>query len=194
MTGTNTESFAGKLLVASTILDSPFFERSVCLVVQHDEDGTIGLVLNRPLAPQPNELLAMLSDDSGDRLAPSMSGAMVHFGGPLSGPVVALHSAPILAEAETAEGVYVAAQKDHLQQLLGTTDSPYRLLVGHAGWSLGQLENEIAQGHWHVMPASSEAVFSPDESMWPSLIRRACGHSVARWINASHVPPVPELN
>lgn len=194
MNGNDTETFAGKLLVASTILDSPFFEHSVCLVVQHDEDGTIGLVLNRPLTPQPNELLAMLTDASGDRFNVSTSGTTVHFGGPLSGPVVALHSAPVLAEAETAEGVYVAAQKDHLQQLLGTTGSPYRLLVGHAGWSLGQLEDEIAEGHWHVMPASSEAVFAPDELMWPSLIRRACGHSVARWIKAPHMPPIPEMN
>lgn len=190
----STGSYAGKLLVASTLLESPFFERSVCLVVQHDEDGTIGLVLNRPLAPQPSELLAMLTDDLRDRRTSPAPGAMVHFGGPLSGPVVALHSAPVLAEAETAEGVYVAAQKDHLQQLLGTTGSPYRLLVGHAGWSIGQLDEEVHQGHWHVMPASSEAVFAPDELMWPSLIRRACGHSVARWVKAPHVPPVPELN
>src|SRR6056297_3125468 len=193
MNRTQSESFAGKLLIASTLLDETLFERAVCLVVQDDEEGTIGLVLNRPLAPQSDQLLSMLTDggresEGSEAARPE---ARLHFGGPLSGPVVALHSAAVWAEAETAEGVYVAAQKDHLQKLLGSSDQAYRLLVGHAGWSSGQLEAEVAQGHWHVMPASSQAVFAPDEAMWPSLVRHACGHSLARWVGARHIPLVP---
>jgi putative transcriptional regulator len=187
------ESFAGKLLIASTLLDDTLFERAVCLVVQDDEDGTIGLVLNRPLAPQSDQLLSMLTE-GGRESEPAHPGATLHFGGPLSGPVVALHSAAVWAEAETAEGVYVAAQKDHLQKLLGSSDQAYRLLVGHAGWASGQLDSEVAGGQWHVMPASSQAVFAPDEAMWPGLIRHACGHSLARWVGARQIPLIPELN
>ncbi len=184
-------SLAGNLLVASTTLDSPMFAQSVCLVVHHDADGAIGLVLNRPLQPQPTELLTLLSSDTEPPQA-NFSGT-VHFGGPLSGPVVALHASPALAESETLTGVYVAAQKSHLEQLLKQTQAPMRLIVGHAGWGAGQLEAEIENGDWHVALADTEIVFGHNEAMWSRLLRPACGLSIARWIGARPTP-LPELN
>lgn len=184
-------SLTGNLLVAATSLDSEVFARSVCLVVHHDEDGAIGLLLNRPLKPQPTELLSLLGAHGpygGDR-----SSGTIHFGGPLSGPVVALHALPALAEAETLSGIYVAAQKEHLEQLLNQSTEPMRLIVGHAGWSPGQLETEIAAGSWHVSPASTEIIFSSDEAMWAHSLRHACGRSVARWVGARPAAS-PELN
>ncbi len=185
-----TNSLAGNLLVASTDLDHEVFSRSVCLVVHHDSSGAIGLMLNRPLHPQPAELLDMIGGPA-PRPSAAPSGT-VHFGGPLSGPVVALHALPALADSETLSGVYVAAQKDHLEQLLHQA-APMRLIVGHAGWSAGQLETEILQGSWHVAPASPEIIFSSDDAMWSQSIRQACGRSVARWVGARPAAS-PELN
>src|SRR5690606_4709144 len=71
---------------------------------------------------------------------------LVHFGGPLSGPVVAVHDSPALAEVETGHGVYVAAQKDHLEALVRECPSDYRLITGHAAWSAEQLANEFDAG------------------------------------------------
>lgn len=191
--GFMTSNLAGNLLVASSSIENPLFARSVCLLVHHDSDGAIGLLLNRPLEPQPTELLKLLTVSGGHERYPSPGGMMVHFGGPLSGPVVALHTFPKLADGAALEGVYVAAQKDHLQALLLQQDRDVRLIVGHAGWKAGQLEQEIDRGRWHVIEATSEIVLGSDELMWERLIRRACGRSVARWTGAGPVSAA-ELN
>ncbi len=183
------DSLAGNLLIASTLVDDPVRASSVCLLVHHDEDGAIGVMLNRPLAPNPPALLAMLGQppqppSDGNRLpaatkGPGLGTEMVHFGGPLSGPVVAIHSESKFAEAETGPGIYVAAQKHHLEGLFSQPHGPMRLIVGHLGWQPEELQNELDAGVWHVVPATAEAVFSSDRDMWPRLIRRATARSMA---------------
>ncbi len=228
-----TESLVGNLMIASTLVTDPLFCRGVCLMVHHDESGAIGVMLNRPIMPPPQELLKILgseiaggdgaqthpdtdelpagpasSNASGSRLpaewqqgASDESGSandgkitavhgasggsgLVHFGGPLSGPVVAVHGSLALAEVETGRGVYVAAQKDHLEALVRECPSDYRLIIGHAAWSAEQLANEFDAGMWHLLPATPETVFPLHADLWPYLIRRATGASVASWVGA----------
>jgi putative transcriptional regulator len=119
---------------------------------------------------------------------------MLHFGGPLSGPVVAIHQNSQYAEAETGDGIYVAAQKQHLEDLVRRRPGPYRLIVGHLGWESGQLEAEIEAGIWHVLPATTDAVFSSANQMWPRLIRRATSSSMARWLGIPDLVAAGELN
>lgn len=206
------DCLSGQLLVASTVTTDPVIDRSVCLLVHDDEDGAIGVMLNRPLQPNPTELLALLESEpegNANRLS-HLSGASesaegpdqerpttasaVHFGGPLSGPVVAIHTSSEHAEAETGHGIYVAAQKQHLEKIVRDRPTPYRLIVGHLGWSAEKLREEIAAGYWHVLPATAEIVFSVDGEMWPRLIRRATASSVAAWIGTHDVPGAHELN
>ncbi len=118
----------------------------------------------------------------------------VHFGGPLSGPVVAIHATSRLAEVDTGHGIYVAAQRDNLQQLISQETLPYRLIVGHLGWRSDQLADEIESGMWHVLPATAEAVFAGDTEMWPRLIRRATANSLAKWIRVPDNPQADRLN
>jgi putative transcriptional regulator len=158
------------------------------------------------MQPSPKQLLAMLESESGeqsDRLrAHGGSSAgdtedpsrLLHFGGPLSGPVVAIHASSEYAEAETGSGIYVAAQKQHLEQLVRHRPGPYRLIVGHLGWSAAQLRDEIARGVWHVVPATPEIVFAADHEMWTHLIRRATAGSVASWLGVRDVPGAAGLN
>ena len=131
---------------------------------------------------------------NGNVLAPQSPLQMIHFGGPLSGPVLAIHQASELAEAETGDGIYVAAQKQILENLVRQQQTPYRLIVGHLGWRNEQLEDEIEAGLWHVIPATAESVFSPPAEMWPRIIRRATSHSVARWIGVPDQTQAYELN
>ena len=119
---------------------------------------------------------------------------LVHFGGPLSGPVVAVHGSSELAEAETGQGIYVAAQKHHLEDLVRHKPSPYRLIVGHLGWEPDQLQAEIQAGVWHLVPATADIVFDNDSEMWTRLVRRATAHSMARWIGTPDVPAAQQLN
>lgn len=212
------DSLAGNLLVASTLVHDPVCANSVCLVVHHDADGAIGVMLNRPLVPNPAALLALLGQKdepeprpSKSRMGsktetgisklpnplpspPSATSNTVHFGGPLSGPVVAIHSSSEFAEAETGPGIYVAAQKEHLEELVNKAHGPMRLIVGHLGWPNDQLQNELAAGIWHVLPATVEAVFTSDQDMWPRLIRRATARSLAAWIETTDHPRAWDLN
>ena len=119
---------------------------------------------------------------------------MIHFGGPLSGPVLAIHQESQFAEAETGKGIYFAAQKQHLEDLFRQDTVPYRLIVGHLGWQTEQIENEIDAGIWHTLPATAESVFSPAADMWPQLIRRATSNSLAKWIGVPDHVRACELN
>jgi len=211
----------GKLLIASTTMEEPLYVRGVCLVVHEDEHRTIGVMLNRPMLPSPQALLQLMiggaesepSDtttlaakanrvpeadrstiDEATLANASGSLGLVHFGGPLSGPVVAVHGSSDLAEAETGQGIYVAAQKQNLESLVRHKPSPYRLIVGHLGWEPDQLTGEIEAGIWHLVPATADIVFDSDQEMWPRLVRRATAHSLARWIGTPDVPAAEQLN
>ncbi len=210
------ESLAGNLLVASSITEDPVVNRSVCLLVHDDAESAIGVMINRPMQPSPQQLLAMfneppespanriaaeseelaLEERSGDEAgeSPGPREEMLHFGGPLSGPIVAIHTSSEHAEAETGPGIYVAAQKQHLEHLVRHHPVPYRLIVGHLGWSHEQLRDEISQGYWHLLPASADLIFAAEGDLWPQLIRRATASTVAGWLQTPDVPGAGELN
>lgn len=241
-----TQSLAGNLLVASTTVEDPIVNRGVCLLVHDDTETAIGVMLNRPMRPSPQQLLSMLGESDGKRAEspggrhpsadrglhaelvgpeadngkaavppglagvglPGGSGALptggdspattatgaLHFGGPLSGPVVAIHASSEYAEAETGPGIYVAAQKHHLEYLVRHHPVPYRLIVGHLGWTGDQLRSEISRGLWHVLPATPELVFAAEGDLWPQLIRRATASTLADWLGTTDVPDAAELN
>ena len=205
------ESLTGNLLVASSLATDPVYSHGVCLVVHQDESNVIGVILNRPMKPSPEALLEMLKEEPGNRLSEyrqetesddgedraigrDLSSGLLHFGGPRSGPVVAIHQTSRFAEAETGAGIYVAAQKQHLEELVRDHPAPYRLIVGHLGWELAELAAEFNAGLWHIVPATTDAVFSRASEMWPSLIRRATSSSLAQWIGIHDVVRAGDLN
>ncbi len=205
--------FTGNLLVASSLVSDPIYAGGVCLVVHQDDANVIGVMINRPMKPSAEALLEVLEQSKeesdqpaapANRLGPieneataqpsSSPWGMLHFGGPLSGPVVAIHQMSKYAETETANGVYVAAQKNHLENLVRRQVGPYRLIIGHVAWETQQLRDEIDAGLWHMIPANRENVFSAAGDMWSGLIRRATSNSLARWIGTPDVVGASELN
>lgn len=212
---------AGNLLVASSLVTDSIYAHGVCLIVHQDDQHVIGVMLNRPLQPHPAMTLKIAATQAGkkpkNRLGKLLdqpnvppendppSGGMIHplehlksnlihFGGPLSGPVVALHRDKHLAEAEPGHGIYMAATKGHLEELLQQPATDCRLIVGHLGWSREQFDSEVEAGIWHSIPATAETVFSSSGEMWPRLIRRATARSMARWIGTPDVIGAAELN
>ncbi|WP_044303532.1 YqgE/AlgH family protein [Rhodopirellula sallentina] len=122
-------------------------------------------------------------------------GKALHFGGPLSGPIVAVHGSREFGEAEAGEGIYVAAHRDHLEALIQSGQPiPYRLIIGHLGWTQEQLCEEIAAGVWHRIPATADILSTADEWLWPKLIRSATASSVSRWLGVPHVADAHQLN
>ncbi|MEL6106069.1 MAG: YqgE/AlgH family protein [Planctomycetota bacterium] len=212
------DSMVGKLLVASSLVDDPVLHRAVCLVVHQDPENVFAVLLNRPMAPHP-ELKKLLDDpkpnggrltDSDDApknsnlpipskpsppaIGPSEAIGAIHFGGPLSGPVVAVHDNHELAEAVAGKGVYVAAQRDALENIIREKSGSYRLIVGHLGWSHKQLADERKSGFWHVLDATDDDVFTSDQEIWSSVIRRATSRSVATWLGIADTPFSSEIN
>lgn len=91
-------------------------------------------------------------------------------------------------------GIYVAAQKQHVEAIVRERSSPYRLIIGHVGWDHATLDEQLSAGMWHVIPASEAVLNHDDNEMWARLIRRATASSVASWIGATDTPSACTLN
>lgn len=162
----------GQLLVATSRRADGMFSGSVCLILNHDESGTMGIVLNKSLDIEVGGLSKFLQ--ASENLQHS-----VRFGGPNSGPILALHNHKDCAEASAAAGVYIAAHLDKLQRLLSSDDGEVRILVGQVLWKAGELEAEIAQGMWLPLPATPKIVFARADEMWRESMRELGNHYVA---------------
>jgi putative transcriptional regulator len=165
-------SFRGRLLVATPPLADPNFDRSVVLLLEHSEQGAIGIVLNRPTG-------TTLSEALPDWQPLCCEPAVAFTGGP-----VAPESVIALARgAGNGDPGWV-----HVFDDLGTIDvgrdpsavgaelHAVRIFVGYAGWGPGQLESEIAAGGWFVVPSRTDDAFTPEPAeLWRAVLRRQRG-------------------
>ena len=167
---------AGKLLVATPRTVGEIFWRSVVLVLQHDEGGAQGVVLNRPLTAPVSAVLPDWQDYVTDP-------PTVFQGGPVA--------------MDTALGL-VTVPGDKQEEPLGVRllfggigivdlDIPpvvvmravagLRIFAGYAGWSAGQLEQEIRDGGWYVVESEARDAFNPEpETLWTTVLRRQRGN------------------
>jgi putative transcriptional regulator len=164
----------GDLLIASAQIQDPRFYHAVILILQHNEDGAFGIVINHPLASEKiANLLAVAGDDdkSVDGTIPVVAGGPVQ---PELGFVV--HSADYRrAETMAVDGkVAMTASKEALRDI-GHHKGPAKFFFafGYAGWSAGQLEGEIARKDWITAPEDSELVFDADRTtVWDKALAR----------------------
>lgn len=181
-------SLRGRLLVASPQLKESTFARTVILLLQHSGQGALGVVLNRTINETVSGLWKQISGEGCESDNP------VNMGGPVSGPLMALHAFAPLSELEVMGGVYVASSKDHLQKLVQQTIAPFRIFVGHAGWASGQLEQELEAGVWRVSSASVEHVFGECDDLWQRLMREIGDTFLRDVLEVSRVPTDASVN
>jgi putative transcriptional regulator len=182
------ESLQGQLLVAAPQLMDPNFARTLVLLIQHNQEGALGVVINRPLQKTIQELWREVGS------APCHSRLPVYLGGPVPGPLMSLHARPALAEVEPVAGVFFTAKKQYLDELVLGEEPTYKVFVGHAGWGAGQLENELHQGAWRTVATTAEQVLSTDETLWERIFREL-GHTLLKSIiNVKDLPPDPTVN
>lgn len=175
------DSTQGKILIASPMLGDPNFNRTVLLMVQHNEQGALGLVLNRPLETTVREACER---SLGEVLEVE---GFLHQGGPCEGPLMVLHTNEEAADAEVFPGVYFTTERSKVQTLLHSGRESARYFVGYSGWSAGQLESEMEQQAWVVLEPDSEAIFSSKQALWSKL-------NVGRYVDPSQVPDDPSVN
>lgn len=182
------KSLQGQLLIASPRLLDPSFARSVVLIVQHNDEGAMGLILNRPLETTVQMVWEQVSD------VPCAIEAPLFQGGPCEGPLMLLHGEESLSQIEVLPGVYFSTDKASAEELAARTDATARFFVGYAGWGAGQLEAEMEAGGWLTLAGAAEHVFGDPEPLWNTLRRRVSLLSAYPWLSPELIPDDPSVN
>ena len=182
------KSLQGMLLIASPRLVDPNFLRSVLLMVQHGEEGALGLILNRPLEIPIQAAWEQVSQ------SPCHASGSLFQGGPCDGPMMVLHTDESLAQMQVMRGVYFSTQRDAIEELVTETGRAAKFFVGYAGWGPGQLEGEIQGGGWLISPATSEQIFNGDDEVWNDLRKLATRSAAYPWIDPATFPTDPSAN
>ena len=150
-------------------MQDPYFNRSVVFMCEHNKDGAMGLIVNKPFSdPALKELFDSFYDDADEILK---SVEQVYFGGPVMVERgIVLHSSHYQSEdsIKISNDFFLSSHKKTLEDLSKQNgDAECRLLLGHAGWTSGQLEREIENGDWLLMPADDKFIFStPNSDKW----------------------------
>lgn len=167
------QSLQGQYLIASPHLRDPNFYRSVVLVVEDNESGSMGFVVNRPTDVEIRKAL------DGHFFVPEAIDP-VFFGGPVEPSALFLvHDDAAQAAGDTpvvpgTTGLFLGASADAFETIVTSAakaGTRYRVFAGCAGWGPRQLEQELARGDWHLVPADREGFFQSDPyKQWDTLL------------------------
>lgn len=177
----------GVLLVAPPMMQDPNFRRAVVLLCEHGPDGSFGLVLNRPLSLHLSDVL----EEPGAYEAP------LQMGGPVQPNTLHfLHrfGALVPDAVSLGDGLFWGGDFEHVQALADADDvTPHQLrfYLGYAGWSPGQLDDEIEDDGWILTPAVPPLIFdvAPDD-LWRVTMR----HMGGEFALLAHFPDDPRMN
>lgn len=165
--------FKGQMLIASPEMEDPNFAETVVLIIDHDENGAFGLILNREMGRGP-----VLSLMKGLGIEPSEGSAesstlpiRLHQGGPVEpGLGFILHGPGFKADNTTVinDSISMTADPDVVRAIAaGKGPQRYLMLLGYAGWAPGQLESELKRGGWDMIEADADIVLDEKtETKW----------------------------
>src|SRR5512138_840879 len=153
-----TKYLKGQLLLDSGQLRGSFFQRTVVLICQHDAEGAFGLVLNRATGSEAGDMV--VAD-----LPEALKASPLYMGGPVQPSALSfLHTDAFIADANVMPNLSLGHSLDNLIEI-GESFSPtqrIKMFAGYAGWSPGQLEDEIKRDAWLTHPASLDLVFDAE--------------------------------
>jgi putative transcriptional regulator len=167
-------SLAGRLLVATPDLQDPNFRETVVYMIHHDENGAMGLVVNRVLGSGPlDDLLERLGIDAEGNADVEVE---VHYGGPVeAGRVFMLHTPDYRSEDTVVSGLAALTVTPEILRDIAAGKGPRRSLfaLGYAGWSPNQLEDELAVGAWVVVEPDEMLLFDhQNDTKWQRAFDR----------------------
>lgn len=179
-------SLAGQLLLASPAIADPSFNRSVVLIGVHNEDGAMGVILNRPSETSVAEAVPQLepaveADEPvyvGGPVQPSSVVLLAEFLDPAPAALLVLGRIGFPAGSTDIDGLTIATSRR-------------RVFAGYSGWTGGQLDAEIANGDWIAHPAGPEDVFTDEpEQLWSDVLERKGGS----YTLLARMPSDPRMN
>jgi putative transcriptional regulator len=180
------ESLRGQLLIAGPTLVDPNFSRTVVLILEHSDEGAMGLVLNRPV------------EATVEEAAPELDGIVdgdepIFQGGPVqpSGVIVLAEFADPEDAAMLVVGQVGPLSASADLKAVQVVDGRARAFAGHAGWGAGQLEDELERDDWFVEPAQADDAFAAaPEALWAAVLERKGG----RYALVARMPEDPRVN
>jgi len=162
-------------LIAMPSMADPHFARSLTFVCEHNDQGALGVVVNRPLEMDQINLHALLEQVSIAPENESFKSVAVHFGGPVQVDRGFVLHTPVGAWQSTlavGSEIGLTTSKDILEAV-ARGDGSRQILVtlGYAGWAPGQLEHELAQNAWLTVQATPQVIFDlPPEERLPAAM------------------------
>jgi len=160
------KSFSNHFLMSMPHMNDPIFTKSLIYMCKHNKEGAMGLIINKP----------MISENSSDILQQTGLGCIkpvpeIYFGGPVNLEMgLFLHDASYQIDGTLAvsKTILLTSNKQIVSDVKnGTGPDLFRFLFGYAGWGKGQIEREIENGDWLIMPSDEDFVFSiPDKDKW----------------------------
>ena len=177
---------AGKILISEPFMLDPQFRRSVVLLVEHAEQGSVGFVLNQETQVTIPDIIPGFP----------MFDARIYIGGPVQTDTLHfIHKIPTLIEGgvEIEEGIYWGGDFEQLKSIIdlgGVGTNQIKFFLGYSGWSPGQLDAEIAENSWLVAESDIQLIMNGDKDLWLESVKNAGGH-YKTWKN---FPKDPKLN
>jgi putative transcriptional regulator len=168
-------SLTGQLLIAAPAMNDPRFEQAVVLMVRHDRNGALGIVINRPLEERS---IASLLEVLGEKdTAAITTSVRIFAGGPVQPEIgFVIHSADYHRPDTIDIDAHVAMTSNReILRDIGNNKGPGKSLVafGYAGWGPGQLEGEVEHRFWFITPEDVRLVFDLDrDKVWDEAMKR----------------------
>ena len=177
----------GCILISEPFMRDTYFQRAVVLLAEHNEDGTFGIILNKPLNLKLNDVVSGFPDFQ----------APVYFGGPVkTDSLFYIHTRgkDIEGSVKILDSIYWGGQLevvvDMMQNKLISPDE-IRFYLGYSGWDPKQLDNELNESSWVVTQVrASQLLKNPPETMWSRIVK-ILGREFSGWVN---YPTDPSLN
>jgi putative transcriptional regulator len=168
------DNLANQLLIALPALDDPRFARSVVLICQHDDDGAMGVVVNRASEYTLGEVLRQMQLDTDDE---ALRNRVVLYGGPVHperGFVLHDGGGDWDSTLQISDDLYLTTSRDILEAMAsGQGPDNAVVALGCAGWGAGQLEFELGENSWLTAPADRELLFAtPLDQRWQAAAGR----------------------
>lgn len=176
----------GRILISEPLLNDSYFKRSVVLLTEHSENGSVGFVLNKPVDLQITDVIKDFPPFD----------TQLYVGGPVGKDTV--HYIHTLGElipnsVHVKDNIYWGGDFDSIKESIreGLIDpSQIRFFLGYSGWSPKQLEEEIENNAWLISEVESSRLMSPDDNMWKRILNEL-GNRYKIWTNC---PENPALN
>ncbi|MBS3769896.1 MAG: YqgE/AlgH family protein [Bacteroidales bacterium] len=176
----------GRILISEPLLNDSYFKRSVVLLTEHSENGSVGFVLNKPIDISITEVIEDF---------PSFD-TTLYVGGPVGKDTV--HYIHTLGElipnsVQVKDGIYWGGDFEQVKEYIREgliQPSQIRFFLGYSGWNPQQLEGEIENNAWLVSEVDGSKIMKPDENMWEKILR-SLGSHYKSWTNC---PENPTLN